>query len=166
MTTSDNLQKAFAGESQANRKYLAFANRAEKEGFVQVAKLFRATAAAETIHANTHLRAMKGVQSTRENLESAMHGEEFEFQQMYPKFIEAARAENQDAALMSFKNAMAVEQVHYSLYLQALEKIKTGEDMPLHRIFVCEVCGNTVMDAAPEKCPVCAAAKSRFAEIE
>ncbi len=166
MSTSENLQKAFAGESQASRKYLAFASRAEKEGFVQVAKLFRAAAAAETIHAHTHLRAMKSVQSTRENVESAMHGEEFEFQQMYPHFIEEARSEGQDAALMSFKNAMAVEQVHYSLYLQALEKIKSGEDMAVHRIFVCEVCGNTVLDEAPEKCPVCGAGQSRFTEVE
>ncbi|MCD6393983.1 MAG: rubrerythrin family protein, partial [Planctomycetes bacterium] len=108
MSTKDNLQNAFAGESQANRKYLAFASRAEKEGFVQIAKLFRATAAAETIHAHAHLRAMKAVQSTSENLQAAMNGEEFEFKQMYPKFIEEAKAEESDVALMSFKNAMAV----------------------------------------------------------
>ena len=165
MSTSENLQKAFAGESQANLKYLAFANRAEKEGFVQVAKLFRAAAASEMVHANAHLWVMKTTQSTRENLEEAMHGEEFEFKQMYPDFIEEARAENQEAALMSFKNALAVEQVHYSLYLQALEKIKSGEDMPQHKIFVCGVCGNTVLDGAPERCPVCGAAQSKFKEI-
>ncbi|MBE0537997.1 MAG: rubrerythrin family protein [Phycisphaerae bacterium] len=166
MSTSENLQEAFAGESQANRKYLAFAERAEKEGFVEVARLFRAAAEAEAIHARSHLRAMKAVQSTRENLEAAVHGEEFEFQQMYPQYIEAARKEGNDAALMAFKNAMAVEQVHCSLYLQALETIKQGEDMPRHRIFVCEVCGNTMLDRTLDKCPVCGAGEAKFIEIE
>ncbi len=166
MSTKDNLQNAFAGESQANRKYLAFAARAEEEGFVQIAKLFRATAAAETIHAHAHLRAMKAVQTTSENLQTAMNGEEFEFKQMYPKFIEEAKAEESDVALMSFKNAMAVEQVHYSLYLHAMEKVKQGEDMSSQKIYVCAVCGNTVLGEAPERCPVCGAPKAKFDVIE
>ncbi len=166
MSTSENLQNAFAGESQANRKYLAYAARAEKEGFIQVAKLFRATAAAETIHAHAHLRAMKAVETTRENLEKAMHGEEFEFNQMYPKFIEEAKAEENEVALMSFKNAMAVEQVHYSLYLRAMEKVKQGEDISAQKIYVCSVCGNTVLDEAPERCPVCGAPRGKFDIIE
>jgi len=166
MSTKDNLQNAFAGESQANRKYLAFASRAEKEGFVQIAKLFRATAAAETIHAHAHLRAMKAVQTTSENLQAAMNGEEFEFKQMYPKVIEEAKAEESDVALMSFKNAMAVEQVHYSLYLHAIEKVKQGEDMSAQKIYVCAVCGNTVLGEAPERCPVCGAPKAKFDIIE
>ena len=134
MATNENLQNAFAGESQANRKYLAFAKRAESEGYVQIAKLFRAAAAAETIHAHAHLQAMGGINSTSENLNHAMQGEEFEFKQMYPKFIEEAKAEGNHAALISFKNAMAVEQVHYSLYIQAIEKIKEGEDLAVHNI--------------------------------
>ncbi len=166
MSTKENLQNAFAGESQANRKYLAFASRAEKEGFVQIAKLFRATAAAETIHAHAHLRAMKAVLTTSENLQTAMSGEEFEFKQMYPKFIEEAKADENNVALMSFKNAMAVEQVHYSLYLHAIEKVKEGEDMSAQKIYVCAVCGNTVLDEAPERCPVCGVAKGKFAVIE
>ncbi len=166
MSTKENLQNAFAGESQANRKYLAFAARAEEEGFVQVAKLFRATAAAETIHAHAHLRAMKAVGTTSENLPEATNGEEFELKQMYPKFIEEAKAEGSDVALMSFKNAMAVEQVHYSLYLRATEKVKQGEDISAQKIYVCAVCGNTVLDEAPERCPVCGAPKGKFDVIE
>ena len=166
MATNENLQNAFAGESQANRKYLAFAKRAESEGYVQIAKLFRAAAAAETIHAHAHLQAMGGINSTSENLNHAMQGEEFEFKQMYPKFIEEAKAEDNHAALISFKNAMAVEQVHYSLYIQAIEKIKEGEHLAVHKIFVCGICGNTVLDEIPDKCPVCGAPKARFKEIE
>ena len=166
MATNENLQNAFAGESQANRKYLAFAKRAESEGYVQIAKLFRAAATAETIHAHAHLQAMGGINSTRENLDHAMQGEEFEFKQMYPKFIEEAKAEDHHAALISFKNAMAVEQVHYSLYIQAIEKIKEGEDLAINKIYVCGICGNTVLHDAPEKCPVCGAPKARFTEIE
>jgi rubrerythrin len=166
MATKENLEEAFAGESQANRKYLAFAKRAESEGFVNIARLFRATAAAETVHANSHFRVLKGVKSTEENLAGAMAGEEFEFKNMYPKFIEEATAENEGAANISFKNAMAVEQVHYSLYSQAMERIKAGEDIGSSKVYVCEICGHTVLDEAPDKCPVCNAPKAKFTKIE
>jgi rubrerythrin len=166
MGTNENLQKAFAGESQANRKYLAFAKKAETEGYPQIARLFRAAAEAETVHAHAHLRAMGGVKSTRENLQQAAEGESFEFQQMYPQYVEQARQENQAAALTSFKNAMAVEQVHHSLYLEALKTLQAGSDMPPARVFVCSVCGNTVLDEVPDKCPVCGAPKQKFTEIQ
>ena len=166
MATQENLANAFAGESQANRKYLAFAKRAEKEGFVNIAKLFRATAEAETVHAMSHLRAMKAVQTTQDNLAAAMEGEEFEFKSMYPKFIEEATTEEQNAALISFKNAMAVEQVHFSLYNSAMERIKAGEDLAGTKIYVCEICGNTVLGETPDKCPVCGAPAKKFTEIE
>ena len=166
MATQENLKNAFAGESQANRKYLAFAKRAEKEGFVNIAKLFRATAQAETIHAMSHLRALKAVQTTQENLATAMEGEEFEFKTMYPKFIEEATAEAQNAALISFKNAMTVEQVHFSLYNSAMERIKSGEDLAGTKIYVCEICGNTVLGEAPEKCPICGVGAKKFTEIQ
>jgi rubrerythrin len=166
MSTQENLESAFAGESQANRKYLAFAARAEKEGFVNIARLFRATAEAETIHAMSHLRAMKAVNTTEENLAGAMAGEEFEFKSMYPKFIEKATSEKATAANISFKNAMAVEQVHYSLYSAALDRVKTGEDLTSSRVYVCNICGHTVLDEAPEKCPICNAQKKAFIEIE
>lgn len=166
MSTQDNLQAAFAGESQANRKYLAFARRADKESFVQIAKLFRAAAESETIHANNHMRAMQSVQSTAENLKSAIAGEETEFKQMYPKFIEEAQSEGANAALMSFKNAMAVEQVHYSLYLEALNKIEKGEDMSSAKIYVCRVCGHTDIGELPDKCPVCNATSDKYFEVK
>ena len=164
-SAEENLRAAFAGESQANRKYLAYAEKADADGYPQAARLFRAAAAAETVHAHAHLQAMKGVNSTSENLQEAMQGEEFEFKQMYPKFIEEAKAESNGAALISFKNAMTVEQVHYSLYIQAIEKIKEGEDLPINKIYVCAICGNTVLHDAPDKCPVCGAPKDRFDEV-
>jgi rubrerythrin len=166
MATQDDLQNAFAGESQANRRYLAFAKKAEAEGYPQVAKVFRAAAEAETVHGHAHLRAMGGIKSTQANLEAAVKGESFEFKQMYPGYIEQAGAENNKAALCSFQNAMAVEQVHYSLYTEALKAVQAGQDLTPAKVFVCSVCGNTVLGEPPEKCPVCGAPKSKFSEIE
>ena len=166
MKSIEDLKSAFAGESQANLKYLAFAHKADKEGFPQIAKLFRAAAAAETVHALAHLRAMGGIKSTKENLEEAMNGEEFEFSEMYPEFIEHAKSEDNKAALVSLKNAMAVEQVHFSLYNEASKHMAEGSDLAERKIFVCSVCGNTVLDKAPEKCPVCGVPAKMFDEIE
>jgi rubrerythrin len=166
MTTADNLKQAFAGESQANRRYLAFAKKAESEGYPMIAKIFRAAAEGETVHAHAHLRAMGGVKSTQENLGEAIKGESFEFKQMYPEYVKQAGEENAKEALTSFQNAMAVEQVHYSLYLEALDAVQAGKDRTSTKVFVCSVCGNTVVDEAPEKCPVCGAAKDKSNEVE
>ncbi len=166
MATTDNLQEAFAGESQANRKYLAFATKAEADGRPQIAKLFRAAAAAETIHAHAHLRVLGGIKDTTANLEAAVEGEGFEFQEMYPKFIAEAEAEDNKAALISFKNAMAVEEIHHGLYSQALEANKAGMDLPPSKIMVCPVCGNTVVGDAPDKCGVCGVPGEKFVEVE
>jgi rubrerythrin len=166
MATNDNLKAAFAGESQANRKYLAFAKKAETDGFPQVAKLFRAAADAETIHAHAHLRALGEVKTTADNLTAAVEGEGYEFKTMYPPMVAEAQAEQNQAALVSFRNAMAVENVHHDLYSKALEAVKAGSDMPAGRIYVCPVCGNTVIDTVPDKCGVCGAAKDRFVEIK
>jgi len=166
MATTDDLNEAFAGESQANRKYLAFAKKAEQEGYPQIAKLFRAAAAAETVHAHAHLRVMKGVKSTAENVQAAIDGEGHEFRRMYPQFIRQAEAEGNQPAVISFKNAMAVEEIHHGLYSSAAEALKPGNDLPPARIFVCGVCGNTVLDAAPDKCPICGAQKRRFQEVQ
>jgi rubrerythrin len=165
MATQDNLQAAFAGESQANRKYLAFAAKAEAEGLPNIAKLFRAAAAAETVHAHAHLRAMKGVGDTKQNLQAAVDGEGYEFKEMYPKFVQEAETEAQKAALFSFRNAMAVEKTHYDLYSGALESLTAGRDLPEAAIYVCDVCGHTAVGEAPEKCPVCGAARSRFKAV-
>ncbi len=165
MSTKENLAEAFAGESQANRKYLAFAKKAEADGLPQVAKLFRAAAHAETVHAHAHLRAMGGIRSTVENLKEAVEGEGFEFQKMYPPFLEQAKAEGDRAAENSFKFALAVEEVHHGLYQQALSAVEAGADLAERPIYVCEVCGNTVYDAAPDKCEVCLVPKERFTLI-
>lgn len=166
MATQDNLKDAFAGESQANRKYLAFAKKADADGFVQIAKLFRAAAAAETVHAHAHLKAAGGINSTKENLTEAIKGEGFEFQQMYPGFVEEAKKEANKAALRSFEYAMAVEEVHHGLYSDALSALNAGADLPKSKIYVCPVCGNTVLNDPPDKCPICGVPKEKFEEIQ
>jgi len=166
MATVDNLKEAFAGESQANRKYLAFAKKADAEGKPMIAKLFRSAAAAETVHAHAHFRVLDGVGSTADNLKAAVEGEGFEFMEMYPKFVAEAEAEDNKAALMSFNNALAVVEIHHGMYSQALDAFSAGNDLPDGKIFVCPVCGNTVCGEAPEKCPICGAAKAKFFEVE
>jgi len=165
MASIDNLQEAFAGESQANRKYLAFARKADEDGMAQVAKLFRAAAEAETIHAHAHLRVMGGIKSTAENLQSAIEGEGFEFQEMYPKMLAEAQEEGNKPAEFSFKNALAVEEIHHGLYSKALEAVQAGQDMAATSIYVCPVCGNTVEGGVPDNCPICSVPGSKFIEI-
>ena len=163
MATAENLKDAFAGESQANRKYLAFAKKAEAEGFKQVAKLFRAAAEAETIHAHAHLRVMGGVKTTAENLQSAMNGEGYEFQTMYPKFLAEAKAEGNKAAAMSFKCAMAAEKIHHRSLQQALKMVKAGKDLNRPRPFTSARSAATSRSAsAPDKCAICGAPKDKF----
>jgi len=166
MSTNENLADAFAGESQANRKYLAFAKKAEIDGFPQIAKLFRAAAAAETIHAHAHLRAMGGIKTTAENLQSAIDGEGFEFQKMYPPYLEEAKKEGNKPAEISFKNALEVEEIHYNLYKDAYDTVNKGADLADKKLYVCEICGNTVYDGIPDKCPVCGAPHHKFIEIQ
>jgi rubrerythrin len=166
MPTAKNLQDAFAGESQANRKYLAFARKAEADGFPQVAKLFRSAAEAETVHAHAHLRVMGGIKSSVDNLKAAVAGEGYEFQEMYPVFVSEAVAEGNKPAEVSFRNAMAVEKIHHGMYSQALKSVEAGMDLPAAKIFVCQVCGNTVTGNAPDKCPICGVGKDRFAEVK
>ncbi|MBU1248002.1 MAG: rubrerythrin family protein [Proteobacteria bacterium] len=162
-TSNENLAAAFAGESQANRKYLAFAEKADKEGYGAVAKLFRAAAAAETIHAHAHLRAMKGVGTTEENLKAAISGETFEFESMYPPMIETAIAEGHKQAERSFRFANEVEKVHADLYAKALENIEKGGNPDYH---VCSVCGHTIDGTTTERCPVCGADPKAFFKVD
>ena len=165
MPTDDNLKAAFAGESQASRKYIAFAKKAEAERFPQVAKLFRAAAEAETIHAQAHLRVLGGVKSTAENLQTAIDGEAYELREMYPKFVAEGQQEDRQGAVNSFRNAMRVEQTHHGLYTEALKAVKAGIDLPSASVYVCNVCGHTVVGAAPDKCPVCGARHEQFTAI-
>jgi rubrerythrin len=159
-----NLQYAFAGESQANRRYLAFARQAEREGFVQVAKLFRAAAEAETVHAHNHLRALDGIKSTRDNLMEAIDGETHEFMEMYPGMIADAEKEGAAGALRSFRYANAVEKVHAGLYMEALEGLEKGHEE--FDYYVCPVCGHTVERKAPETCEICGAKGTVFLRVK
>ena len=161
--TEKNLKEAFAGESQANRKYLAFAKKAETEGFKQAAKLFRAAAEAETVHAHAHLRELKGIKSTKENLEEAISGESYEFQKMYPEMIADAKAEGMAGALRSFELANAVEKIHAALYKKMLENLGKTADADY---WICQVCGMTVEGEAPDECPVCKAKKQAFKKVD
>ncbi len=164
--TIDNLKAAFAGESQANRRYLFFAEKADREGFPQVARLFRAIADAETVHARTHLETMGGNGTTKANLEAAISGELHEFKKMYPEFIEQAKADGNRRAQTSFEWAGAVEQTHHGLYEAALKAVSAGEKAKEEPYYVCQVCGHTVIGAAPDRCPVCKAPANRFKKID
>ncbi len=166
MSTAENLAAAFAGESQANRKYLAFAKQADKVGKTQIAKLFRAAAAAETVHAHAHLRVMGGVGTLEENIQAGIDGEAHEFKEMYPEFIAAAVAEGNKAAEASFKNASIVEEIHHGLYTDALAAATAGSDLPAAAIHVCAICGNTVLGDVPDTCSVCGVPGSKFFTIE
>jgi rubrerythrin len=163
-TTDENLATAFAGESQANRKYIAFARQAEKEGLPQIAKLFRAASEAETIHALAHLANMGGVGSTLENLRAAIAGETYEATEMYPPMLEQAKAEGHRSKTM-FGFAVAAETVHARLFHQALEAMKAGKDLSTMDVYLCPVCGDIEFGAPPEKCPICNAPAAKFLKV-
>lgn len=158
--TLDNLMEAFAGESQANRKYLAYAKKAEKEGKVNAAKLFRAASDAETIHALRHFEVAGQVADTAENLKDAVAGETHEFEDMYPDFVEIAKDESNKAAVQTFMFAMKAERVHAKLYAEALRNLDSTEEIAY---YLCPVCGN-IEKAVPDKCPICGAPGSSFIE--
>jgi rubrerythrin len=162
--TEEYLNEAFAGESQANRKYLAYAVKADQEGYSQVARLFRAAADAETVHAHNHLRALKAIRGTTENLMDAIKGETHEFKQMYPEMIEAAKAEGHKDAERSFSYAIEVEKIHAQLYQKLLDGLEGAqEDYPY---YVCPVCGYTAEKGAPDTCPVCGTKGAMFKKID
>lgn len=163
-TTNENLATAFAGESQANRKYLAFAKQADKDGLPQIAKLFRAAADAETIHALAHFGNMGGIGSTRENLEAAVAGETYEFTEMYPPMVEQAKVEGHKAKnMLGF--ATAAEQVHARLFKQALEAMKAGKDLAQMDVYLCPFCGHIEFGTPPEECPICGAPAKKFQRV-
>ncbi len=163
--TADNLKEAFSGESQASTTYRAFARKADQEGHPGVARLFRAASAAEVVHARNHLDVMEGIKSTEENLKTAISGENMEHVSMYPEFIEQAKKEEKPKAERTFDWARKVEIIHESLYKAALEAVQGGKARD-KEYFVCQVCGNTVEDEAPDKCPVCGAPKAQFLKVD
>lgn len=160
-TTTENLQEAFAGESQANQKYRAFARKAEQEGFPNVARLFRAAAEAERVHAEGHLRSLAGVGSTSENLQKAIDGETYEYTTMYPPMLSQAEAEGHRAKVM-FGYAVKAEAVHAELYQRALEAVGRGEDLAEARIYVCPICGHVEIGTPPERCPICGTLGAKY----
>ena len=164
--TLENLKTAFAGESQANRRYLFFAEKADEEGQPGIARLFRAAAEAETVHARNHLQTMGGIGSIKENLKEAIEGELYEFTKMYPAFIEQAKTDKNSAAETGFDWANKVEKIHHRLYQKALEDLEAGKQAKAEPYFVCQGCGYTVAGAAPDKCPVCGAPRDMFKRID
>jgi rubrerythrin len=160
--TEANLQAAFAGESQAHMKYLNFADKAGKESFPNVARLFQAASFAEQMHASSHLRALEGIQGTAVNLGVALGGETFEIEQMYPAYKIVAEAQGEKRALRSMDWALAAEKVHAKLYAEAKQSVEAGKDVAAQDIWVCTSCGFTMEGVPPDKCPVCGASKEKF----
>ena len=160
--TQANLQAAFAGESQAHVKYMAFAEMAEREKLPNVARVFRAAAYAEQMHATNHLRALGGIGKTAANLEAAFGGETFEINEMYPAYLAVAEAQEEKRALQSMNDALAAEKVHAALYAAAKEAVAAGKDAEVSTLWVCDVCGFTGEGELPEKCPICGAVHTKL----
>jgi len=165
MATLENLKAAFAGESQANRKYLSFSQKADEEGFKNVARIYRAASRAEEIHARRELSVMGGVRSTAENLKESIEGETDEFTEMYPRFVEEAKKEGNSEAAITFTHAMKAEEVHAGLYKRALEAVSAGKDFDGAEVFLCPVCGNVALESPPGACPICGVPGKKLQEV-
>lgn len=163
-TTKENLKEAFSGESQANQKYLMFAKVAEREGFINVAKLFRTTAQAELLHAEGHFAALGGIGTTAENLQTAISGETYEYSDMYPPMLEQAIAEEHPAKRM-FSFAVKAERVHAELYKRAFEAVQNGQDITATDMWLCPICGHIELGSPPDKCPICGAKSSVYVQV-
>jgi rubrerythrin len=160
--TEDNLKSAFAGESQAHMRYLIFAEKAEQEGFPNVARLFRAIAYAEQVHATNHYNTLGMIRETTDNLQVAIDGETYEVNEMYPAYKAIAELQGEKGAQRSTNWALQAEKVHAGMYQKAKQGVERKEDIPLGPVFICEACGYTVEGSAPDRCPVCGAPKERF----
>ena len=161
-TTENNLRNAFAGESQANIKYLIFADKADKEGKTNIARLFRAVSFAEQVHAANHFNILGENKSLSENLQTAINGETYEVDEMYPSFLEVAKNQNEKQAQLSFTRALEAEKIHARMYKNAKQAVDEGKDISVGDIYICEVCGYTVEAEAPDRCPVCNAPKDKL----
>lgn len=163
--TKSNLEAAFAGESQARMKYAIFANKAEREGYPEVARLFRAISFAERVHATNHLRELGGIGDTVANLEAAIDGENYENTEMYPAFDAVARLQEEKGAIRSIHFALEAEKIHETMYTDARKSVEAGKDIKTTPVFVCPVCGHTVIGEAPDKCPICGVPKDKYREF-
>ncbi len=153
--TEGNLKAAFAGESQAHMKYLIFADKAKEEGFDNIARLFTAIAYAERVHATNHLDALNGSGLTPQNLEAAIGGESFEVEEMYPAYKAVSELQEEKKATRSIDYALEAEKIHAALYRGAKEAVKNGKDLEVGNVYICPVCGHTVVGTPPERCPLC-----------
>lgn len=160
--TKDNLKSAFSGESQAHMKYLIFADKAEEEGFKNIARLFRAIAYAERVHATNHLNALNGSNLTIDNLDIAIEGENYEVQEMYPAYKAVAELQDEKKAIKSMHYALEAEKIHSALYSEAKDSVKGGNDLDIGEIHICPMCGHTVVGKAPDRCPICGVQGERF----
>jgi len=163
--TKDNLEAAFAGESQAHMKYAIFADKADKEGYPEVARLFRAISYAERVHATNHLRELGGIGNTAANLEAAAAGENYENTEMYPAFDAVARLQEEKGAVRSIHFALEAEKIHEAMYTEAKGSIAAGKDIKSAAVYVCPVCGHTVNGEAPDKCPICGVPRDKYREF-
>jgi len=163
--TQANLEAAFAGESQAHMKYVIFADKAEREGFPEVARLFRAISYAERVHATNHLRMLGGISDTASNLETAFSGENYENTEMYPAFNAVANLQEEKGAIRTIHYALEAEKIHEVMYRMAQSSVEAGKDMESAPVYICPVCGHTVIGEAPDKCPVCGALKTKYDEF-
>jgi rubrerythrin len=163
--TQANLEAAFAGESQAHMKYMIFAAQAEKEGYPEVARLFRALSYAEQVHATNHFRQLNGVGDTVANLKAAMGGENFEVNEMYPAYDAVAKLQEEKGAMLSIHYAIEAEKIHEAMYQEARQLVQAGQDRAASPVHICAVCGHTVIGEAPDKCPICSTKKEMFREF-
>lgn len=163
--TKANLEAAFAGESQAHMKYSIYAEKAEREGYPEVARLFRAIAYAEKVHATNHFRVLEGIKDTADNLTAAAGGENYEVEEMYPAFAAVADIQGEKAAAKSIHYAVEAEKIHEVMYNDAKKSVSAKKDIPSAKVYVCPVCGDTHIGEAPDKCPVCGLAKDKYIEF-
>jgi len=163
--TESNLKGAFAGESQAHMRYLIFAERAEKEGYANLARLFRAIAYAEQIHATNHYKELRGIKTSAENLQAAIDGETYEVNEMYPAYLAVAQLQEEKGAQRSMGYALEAEKIHATMYTEAKEATKAGKDIEIGAIYICSVCGHTVEGEPPERCPVCSAKREKYVKF-
>ncbi len=159
------LKDAFAGESQAHMRYLIFAEKAEKEGFSNVARLFKAIAYAEFVHAKNHLMELGEVKGTADNLGAAVAGETFEVEEMYPVYHEAAKLQGEEGAQRTTRFALEAEKIHAELYSKAREAVLQGRDADIGKIYICPMCGYTAVGEAPDRCPICGCPRDKFVEF-
>ncbi|MCL4475251.1 MAG: rubrerythrin family protein [Nitrospirae bacterium] len=162
LMTKENLKSAFSGESQAYMKYIVFADKAEEEGFKEIARLFRAIAFAERVHASNHLNALNGLNLTVDNLDVAIAGETYEVNEMYPSYKAVAELQDEQRAIKSMHYALEAEKIHAALYNEARDAVKTGKDLEMGEVNICPVCGHTVVGKAPDRCPICGVQGDRF----